>query len=73
MTAPKPQECLDILDIQIGIASQGETSGLAFRLHLRDGQSLLFALTDHQARLLAKGIVDRLDEAAAPLVSVAKH
>ncbi len=66
MTAPQPQPCLDILDIQIGLASQGEVSGLAFRLHLRDGSSLLFALSDHQARLLAKGIVDRLDEARLP-------
>ncbi len=66
MSAPQPQECLDVMEIQIGLASQGEVSGLAFRFYLRDGQSLLFALTDHQARLLAKGIVDRLDVARLP-------
>jgi len=71
MSSPQPQECLDILDIQIGLASQGAVSGLAFRLALRDGQSLLFALTDHQARLLAKAIVDRLEVARAEPVSQA--
>jgi hypothetical protein len=40
-----PDEAMDVVDIQIGIASQGGVSGLAFRFLFRDGSARLFALT----------------------------
>lgn len=57
---PKPEEMLDIIDIQTVIASRGGKSGVGFRLFLRDGTSLQFVLTDDQASGLATEVECRL-------------
>jgi hypothetical protein len=62
MPAPRPELALDVFDIEIGFASQGEVSGLAFRFHLRDGTTMIFALTDGQATSLAVSLLHRLAE-----------
>lgn len=64
MSTPKPEFALDVEDIQIGLASQGATSGIALRFFLRDGQTVVFALPDHQATKLAMEIQVQLKKSA---------
>ena len=66
MPTPKPELALDVVDIEIGFASQGEISGLAFRFHLRDGGKMVFALPDDQAMSFAVSIFRRLGEKNIP-------
>jgi hypothetical protein len=71
MAMPKPERAIEVLDIDIGIASQGVgsrlpyqgvVSGLAFRFHLRDGSTVVFALPENVASQFAKRIEQRLGE-----------
>jgi hypothetical protein len=59
--APTPERAIDVVKIDIGLATaQGSLTGLAFRLHLRDGSTVLFALPEEPASQLAAHIQERL-------------
>jgi hypothetical protein len=66
MPTSKPEHALDVVDIEIGHASQAQISGLAFRFHLRDGTKMTFALPDDQAMSFAVSIFRRLGEKHHP-------
>jgi len=70
---PKSELLLDVMDIQIGIASQGALSGLAFRLFLRDKSMVAFALTEDQANGFAKEIESRLAELRKASPTPSRH
>lgn len=60
MAVPKPEAALDIVNIQTGLASQGDRSGVAVRFHLRDGSTLVCVLEESLATGFAKDLQERL-------------
>jgi hypothetical protein len=59
--APGPERPMDVVKIDVGLATaEGSFTGLAFRFHLRDGSTALFALPEAGASQLAALIQERL-------------
>ena len=57
---------LDVIDIQLSAVERYDEAGLGFRLHIRGGGDLFFALTEPQAASLAGEINARLKGASPP-------
>jgi hypothetical protein len=52
---------MDVVKIEVGLATAGGSfTGLAFRFHLRDGSTAMFALPEEGASQLATLIQERL-------------
>jgi hypothetical protein len=73
MSASQTEVALDIVDLKLGIATQGDTSGVGFRLFLRDGKQLVFALTEAQTLQFARAIQEALIKLRTPSSGGSKH